>query len=97
MKSTAWAKPADMPMAAPNTATTMTATSKTLMPSLSMILCAAFGRCSRALLAPSFRAALATRTLEGPIGGLEAGHKVGQMLDFVNNDALGRSRRGAAA
>ena len=32
----AWAKPVDMPMSAPNTATAITATSKTVIPSCSI-------------------------------------------------------------
>src|SRR5687768_2968740 len=93
MNRTAWAKPLDMPMAAPKMATAMTATSKTVIPSCSIRLRTPRDL-TRDLFAPTVRSALAPRALGGPVGRLKAIHKVCQMLDFVNGDALGRARRG---
>src|SRR4030088_1462852 len=87
MNMTAWAKPLDMPIKAPKMATAMTATSKTVMPS-----CSIASYTLRGLLALA-----SARPFEGPVGRLKARHKVGQMLDFVNGDALGGTRRGAPA
>src|SRR5713101_8404060 len=87
MNMTAWAKPLDMPIKAPNIATAMTATSKTVIPS-----CSLAPYTLRDLLALTPR-----RPFEGAVGRLKARHKVGQMLDFVNGDALGRAQRGANA
>src|SRR5260370_14759594 len=86
MNMTAWAKPLDMPIKAPKMATAMTATSKTVMPSCSI---ASYTLRGLLALAPA-------RPIERPVGGLKACDKVGQMLDFVNGDALGSPRRGRA-
>src|SRR5947207_275108 len=87
MNMTAWAKPLDRPIKAPKMATAMTATSKTVMPSCSI---ASYTLRGLVALAPA-------RPIERPVGWLKACDKVGQMLDFVNGDALGGPRRGRRA
>src|SRR5262245_21959833 len=100
MNRTAWAKPADMPIKAPKMATAMTATSKTVIPSCSIAPIRSVTYSD--LLGPTrtysdLLALFSARPLEGPIGRLEARHKVGQMLDFVNGDALAAQRRRRAS
>ena len=73
MNRMACAKPLYMPMAAPNTATAMTATSKTVIPSFSIGPLQAPVR----LLAPTIGIALTPGALDRAVGRLKTRDKVG--------------------